>query len=45
VVNSNDVSKINSAMNQLESNILTLRQGGMISDIDLKPLRSEFLDD
>jgi nitrate/nitrite-specific signal transduction histidine kinase len=32
-------------MNELESNILTLRQGGKISDIDLKPLPSEFLDD
>jgi hypothetical protein len=42
---SNDVSKIKSAMNQLESNILTLRQGGKISYIDLKPLPSEFLDD
>jgi len=40
-----DVSKVNSAMNELESNILTLRQGGKISDIDLKPLPSEFLDD
>jgi signal transduction histidine kinase len=45
--NSNkDVSKINSAINQLESNILALRQGGNnISGIDLKPLPIEFLDD
>jgi signal transduction histidine kinase len=45
--NSNkDVSKINSAINQLESNILALRQGGNnISGIDLKPLPTEFLDD
>jgi methyl-accepting chemotaxis protein len=42
---SNDVSKIKSAMNQLESNILIPRQGGRISDVDLKPLPSEFLDD
>jgi hypothetical protein len=41
---SNDVSKIKSAMNQLELNILTLREGGKISYIDLKPLPSEFLD-
>jgi hypothetical protein len=41
----NDVSKVNSAMSELESNILTLRQGGKISDIDLKPLPSQFLDD
>jgi hypothetical protein len=42
---SNDVSKIKSAMNQLESNTLTLRQGVKISDISLKSLPSEFLDD
>src|SRR5215216_6992681 len=44
--NSNkDVSKINSAINQLESNILALKQGGNnFSGIDLKPLPTEFLD-
>ena len=26
-------------MNRLESNIITLKQGGMISGVDLKPLR------
>jgi signal transduction histidine kinase len=41
---SNDVSKINSAIDQLETNILALREGGKISDVDLKPLPSEFLD-
>src|SRR5918994_2057718 len=41
---SNDVSKINSAMDQLETNILALREGGKISDVDLKSLPSEFLD-
>ncbi|HZB16343.1 MAG TPA: HAMP domain-containing sensor histidine kinase [Nitrososphaeraceae archaeon] len=41
---SNDVSKINSAMDQLETNILALKEGGKISDVDLKPLPSEFLD-
>ncbi|HEX2408691.1 MAG TPA: histidine kinase dimerization/phospho-acceptor domain-containing protein, partial [Nitrososphaeraceae archaeon] len=41
-----DVSKINSAIYQLESNILLLRQGGNnISGIDLKPLPTEFIDD
>src|SRR5918994_3906012 len=40
----NDISKINSAMDQLETNILALREGGKISDVDLKPLPSEFLD-
>ncbi|MFZ0555362.1 MAG: HAMP domain-containing sensor histidine kinase [Nitrososphaeraceae archaeon] len=43
--NSNDLSNIGSAMNQLESNILRLKQGGMISDIDLRPLPSKFLED
>src|SRR5919206_1233000 len=41
----NHVSKINSAVQQLESNILALRQGGKVSDVDLKPLPSEFFDD
>jgi signal transduction histidine kinase len=45
VDNSNDLSKIISAMNQLESNILALKQGGMISDIDLRSLPSRFLED
>ena len=40
-----DLSKIRSAMNQLESNTLALKQGGMISDIDLRPLPSKFLED
>jgi adenine-specific DNA methylase len=33
--NNSDQSKIRFAMNQLKSNILALKQGGMISDIDL----------
>jgi signal transduction histidine kinase len=40
----NHISKINSAIDQLETNILALRQGGKVSDVDLKPLPSEFLD-
>ena len=40
-----DLSNLRSAMNQLESNILALKQGGMISDIDLRPLPSGFLED
>ena len=40
-----DVSKINSSINQLESNILTLREGGKAASIDLKPLPVEFLND
>jgi signal transduction histidine kinase len=40
-----DVSKINFAINQLESNILTLREGGKAASIDLKPLSVEFLND
>jgi nitrate/nitrite-specific signal transduction histidine kinase len=44
--NSKNSSKINSAINLLESNILALRQGGNnIAGIDLKPLSREFLDD
>ena len=44
--NSKNSSKINSAINQLESNILALRQGGnTIAGIDLKPLPREFVDD
>jgi signal transduction histidine kinase len=43
--NNSDQSKIRSAMSQLESNILTLKQGGMISDIDLRPLPSRFSED
>ena len=43
--NKSDISKINVAIDQLESNILTLKNGGRISDIDLKPLPSEFSGD
>ena len=39
------VSKINSAIEQLDSNILALRQGGKVQDVDLKPLPPEFFDD
>src|ERR687890_439749 len=39
------VSKINSAIEQLDSNILALIQGGKVQDVDLKPLPSEFFDD
>ncbi|MFY9967067.1 MAG: ATP-binding protein [Nitrososphaeraceae archaeon] len=42
---SNDSPSLRSAMDQLESNLLTLKQGGMISDIDLRPLPSKFLED
>ena len=45
IENNSDSSKINYAIDQLESNILVLKQGGKISEIDLKPLPSEFLDD
>ena len=43
--NNSDYSKINNAIDQVESNILILKQGGTISDIDLKPLPSEFSKD
>ncbi len=33
-----DASQLKDAMNGLQSNILTLKRGGMISGVDLKPL-------
>ncbi|HYT46121.1 MAG TPA: HAMP domain-containing protein, partial [Methylomirabilota bacterium] len=41
---SSDTSQLKVAMNSMESNIIALKQGGMISEIDLKPLASNFLD-
>jgi signal transduction histidine kinase len=42
---SNNVPLLNAAMNKLESNISLLKQGGkIISDIEIKPLPSQFLD-
>ena len=44
--NTKNSSKINSAINQLESNIFALKQGeSNIAGIDLKPLPREFIDD
>ena len=43
--NSSDISNINSGIKELETNILTLKQGGKISDIELKPLPDEFSTD
>src|SRR5215203_5312504 len=43
--NNIDSSKIINAIDQLESNILILKQGGQISDINLKPLPLEFSND
>src|SRR5688572_12179897 len=45
--NNKDISKINSAINQLESNILALRQGGgnNVAEIELNQLPKEFLED
>lgn len=40
-----DVSKISSAINQLESNIVVLKEGGKAASIDLMPLQVEFLND
>src|SRR5215213_9773338 len=39
------VSKINSAIEQLDSNILALKQGRKVQDVYLKPLPLEFFDD
>jgi signal transduction histidine kinase len=41
---SSDASQLKSAMDSLQSNIMTLKQGGRISGIDLRPLSSGFLD-
>ena len=43
--NSSDISNFNSGIKELETNILTLKQGGKISDIELKPLPDEFSND
>jgi signal transduction histidine kinase len=43
--NTKNISKVNSSINQLESNILALKQGGNLAGIDLKPLPIEFSDD
>ena len=39
-----DASQLIAAMNSLQSNIITLKQGGTISGVDLKPLPSRFFD-
>jgi signal transduction histidine kinase len=41
---SSDALQLKAAMDSLQSNIITLKQGGMISGLDLKPLPSAFLD-
>ena len=43
--NGSDISTIDTAIEQLESNILALKKGGKISGIDLKPLPPEFSDE
>src|ERR671913_46127 len=43
--NSGNISKVDTAIDQLESNILILKNGGKTSDINLKPLPSEFSKD
>jgi hypothetical protein len=39
-----DASQLKGAMDSLQSNIMTLKQGGKISGVDLKPLSSDFFD-
>jgi hypothetical protein len=41
---SSDASQLRAIMNSLQSNIITLKQGGMVSGVDLKPLPSDFFD-
>jgi signal transduction histidine kinase len=40
---SSDVSELKDTMSSLENNIMTLKQGGKISGVDLKPLPSNLL--
>ena len=40
---SSDISQLKDAMSSLEANIMTLKQGGKISGMDLKPLPSNLL--
>jgi hypothetical protein len=39
-----NASQLKAAVNGLQSNIITLKQGGVISGANLKPLSSDFLD-
>jgi signal transduction histidine kinase len=39
-----NASQLKAAVNGLQSNIITLKQGGMISGVNLKPLSLDFLD-
>jgi signal transduction histidine kinase len=41
---STDALQLKAAMDNLQSNIMTLKQGGTISGVDLRPLSSDFLD-
>ena len=44
IAGSSDASQLKAAMDSLQSNIMTLKQGGRISGIDLRPLPSGLLD-
>jgi len=39
-----DASQLKAAINALQSNIINLKEGGLISGVELKPLPSEFFD-
>ena len=39
-----DALQLKAAMDRLQSNIITLKQGGLISGANLKPLASDFFD-
>jgi signal transduction histidine kinase len=41
---SSDISHLNVAMNSLQSNIISLKEGGSISGVELRPLPPEFSD-
>jgi signal transduction histidine kinase len=40
----NSISKLNDAIDKLDTNLLALREGGKTSNVELKPLPSKFLD-
>src|SRR5947208_15243776 len=41
---SSDASQLKAAMDSLQSNILTLKQGGTVSEVNLKPLPSDLIE-
>ena len=44
LIGTSNTSQLQAPVNGLQSNIITIKQGGMISGVNLKPLSSDFLD-